>query len=58
VKYSFLSSEHKQYVLEVTDTNTNMFELYEKLEFMEIHRKKYISNNGINFTGYIIYSKY
>jgi ribosomal protein S18 acetylase RimI-like enzyme len=57
IKYLFSLSEYKHYVLEVADTNINAVELYKKLGFIEIYRKKYMSKSGINYLLYMKYSK-
>jgi ribosomal protein S18 acetylase RimI-like enzyme len=45
--------------LEVADTNTNAFELYKKLGYKEIYRKKQIFGKyiGINYLVYMKHTK-
>jgi len=57
MKYIFTSTEFKHYVLEVADTNVNAFELYKKLGYKELYRKKFMPGSGINFFIYMKYSK-
>ena len=40
MKYLFALPEYENYILELMDINTNAFELYKKLGFQEINRKK------------------
>lgn len=57
MKYLLALPEYKHFVGEVADTNPNAFELYKRLGFKEINRKKFIPNSGINYWIQIKYSK-
>ena len=57
MKYIFTLPEYKHFVLKVADTNTNAYELYKKLGYKEIFRKKFIPNSGINYWIHMMYSR-
>jgi len=52
--------EYDTFILEVLDTNTNAFELYKKLGYKEIYRKKatkFERQGGMNYFLYLKYTK-
>ena len=49
MKYLFTLPQYKIFVLEVADTNPKVFELYKKLGYKELYRKKIIPKSGINY---------
>jgi ribosomal protein S18 acetylase RimI-like enzyme len=59
MNYLYTLPEYEHYVLEVADTNTNAFELYKKLGYKEIYRKKQIFGKyiGINYLVYMKHTK-
>jgi ribosomal protein S18 acetylase RimI-like enzyme len=60
MNHLFALPEYKDYILEVADTNTNAFELYKKLGYKEVCRKKMkfgSKYSGINYFVYMKYSK-
>jgi len=57
MKYLLTLPQYKHFVGEVADTNPRAFELYKKLGFKELYRKKFIPNSGINNWIQIKYSK-
>jgi len=57
IKHIFALPEYKYFLIEVADTNPNAFELYKKLGFKEVHRKKSIPGAGINYWIHMEYSK-
>jgi len=57
MKHIFTFPEYKHFVLEVADTNLNALELYKKLGYKELYRKKFVPNSGINYWIQMKYSK-
>ena len=50
--------EYKDYILEVADTNTNAFELYKRLGYKEVVRKKLKLEKLFSKVNYFVYMKY
>jgi ribosomal protein S18 acetylase RimI-like enzyme len=57
IKHIVREGGYTSYVLDVADTNTNAFRLYEALGFREFMRvpHKYAKQSGINYTVYMKY---
>ena len=57
IKHIFALPEYKNFLIQVADTNPSAFELYKKLGFEEMHRKKFMPGSGINYWIHMKHSK-